>query len=348
MNRELVIRNVKIKNRIAIPPMVCFYWPMEDGKVSQKNIEHYEELAKGGAGLVIVEATAITERSMLHESELGIWEDSQIEGLSKITEAIHKHGAKTFIQLVHAGINGKDKNPWAPSAMSGRKGAVSTEMTQEQIDITINDFVQASLRAKAAGFDGVEIHGCHGYLVSNFCNERSNKRTDAYGKEKALFAKQVLMAVRAAVGEDFVVGIRLGIFEPTLEDGLRNAKYIEKYTDFIDASYGGDCDGYAPEEFACSQAVYGAMRLKQEMPYMPVFGVDHINSREDVLAVLDTGIDMADIGRASLVDPAFANHVLQGEKAGKCLHCKNYCRWNPGEMSNPDKKCPGHELFNKN
>lgn len=113
------IKNITLKNRIAIPPMVCFCWPDENYGVSQKNIEHYKALAEGGAGLIIVEATT-------------------------------------------------------------------------------QDFVQAALRAKKTGFDGVEIHGCHGYLLSCFFNSRTNVRTDEYGKDKSLFAKEVLQAVRKA------------------------------------------------------------------------------------------------------------------------------------------------------
>lgn len=347
MNRELRIKNVVIKNRIAIPPMVCFNWSDDSGYVTDRNIEHYKELAMGGAGLVIVEATAVTKRSRIANTELGIWEDGQIEGLRKIVDVIHENGAKTFIQLVHAGGNGMDPQPEAPSATMYR-GRMSTEMTQDRIDETISDFVAAALRAKAAGFDGVELHGCHGYLLSCFFNERTNHRTDAYGTDKALLTKQVLKAVKEACGEAYVVGIRLGAFEPLLEHGVAHAQAIAELTDFIDASYGGDCDGYAPEGFPCSQAVYGASCIKQALPGMPVFGVHNINCREDVIVALATGIDMVDVGKASLVDPAFAKHVLEGKEAGRCLHCKGYCRWNPGEMADPNKKCPGHELFSRN
>lgn len=130
---SLKIKNLTIKNRIAIPPMVCFYWPDENGYVTQKNIDHYKELAEGGAGLIIVEATAITKRSKLHETELGIWEDGQIEGLKQITDVIHANGAKAFIQLLHAGANGIDKNADAPSTKDYRFGNHGIEMSKERI-----------------------------------------------------------------------------------------------------------------------------------------------------------------------------------------------------------------------
>jgi len=338
--RELQIKNVTIKNRIAIPPMVCFYWD-DNGYVTEKNIEHYRDLAEGGAGLIIVEATAITKRARLHERELGIWEDGQIDGFRKITDVIHKNGAKTFIQLVHAGGNGIDPQAYAPSTMEYRDGIQGIEMSKEQIQETIQDFVDAALRAQKAGFDGVELHGCHGYLISCFCNKKRNTRTDEYGQDRTLFAKRILEAVKGACGDDFVVGIRFGAFEPTLEDGIENSIQIAPYTDFIDASYGTDCEGLVPEDFACSEAVYGASKIKEALPDMPVFGVHNINSTEDVINALNTGIDMVDVGKASLVDPAFASHVLLGIPHGKCLHCKDYCRWNPWEMADPNKKCLG-------
>lgn len=347
MHRPLTIKNVTIKNRIAIPPMVCFNWTDDNGYVTEKNINHYRELAKGGAGLVIVEATAISRRGRLANTELGIWEDGQIEGLKKIADVIHENGAVAFIQLVHAGGNGVDKEAYAPSDRIYAWGNNGHEMTKAQIDEVIDDFVKAALRAQAAGFDGVELHGCHSYLISCFFSTIFNTRKDEYGTDRALFAKEALTAVRKACKEDFVVGIRIAAFEPHLKEGLENCLAVADYTDFMDVSYGADCEGYAPEGFKCSEAVYGASVIKKELPNMPVFGVHNINSREDVINALETGIDMVDIGKASLVDPSFANHVLNDEAYGQCLHCKNYCRWNPPQMADPNLKCPGYEKFHK-
>ena len=342
------IKDLEIKNRFAVPPMVCFHWSDDNGYVTEKNLEHYEALSKGGFGLVIVEATAITKRSRLADTELGIWEDAQIEGLGKIADKIHEGGAKAFIQLLCAGGNGIDPNAEAPSTMDYRGGRIhAKEMTKERIKETVDDFAKAAVRAKKAGFDGVELHGCHGYLISCFFNSRTNIRTDEYGENKSLFAIEVLKAVKEACGEDFIVGIRLGVFEPHLEEGLEHAKAIAPYTDFLDVSYGGPCEGYAPEGFPCSEAVYGASVIKKELPEMPVFAVHNINSREDVINALDTGIDMVDIGKAALVDPSFAGHILRGEPYGQCLHCKNFCRWNPNEMADKDLKCPGFIKFSR-
>lgn len=345
MQRTLNIKGVTIKNRFAVPPMVCFEWSDDNGYVTDKNIAHYTEYAKGGFGLIIVEATAVTKRSRLADTELGIWDDSHIEGLKKITDAVHEYGSKVFIQLLHAGGNGIDTEPDAPSDMIYRNLNHAKEMSKDCIKKTIEGFAKAALRAKKAGFDGVELHGCHGYLISNFFNSRTNKRSDEYGENKALFAIETLKAVKEACGDNFVTGIRFGGFEPLLEDGLNNAKAIHDYTDFIDVSYGGDCDAFAPNDFKCSPAVYAAKMIKETMPDMPVFCVHNINSKEDVINALNTGVDMVDIGKASLVDPHFAKHLLNDEEYGHCLHCSNYCRWNPWEMKDLSKKCPGAIKF---
>lgn len=347
INDRVQIGKISISNRLAVPPMVCFCWSDDSGMVTAKNIEHYRALAEGGFGLIIVEATAVTKRGRLHSTELGLWDDLQIEGMSKIAAAIHEYGAKAFVQLVHAGGNGIDPQADAPGTMRYREGIEGIEMTHERIRETVADFARAAVRAEKAGFDGIELHGCHGYLVSAFFNKRNNTRTDEYGTDKSLFAREVLTAIREACSPDMVVGIRIGAFEPVLEDGLEHARAIAEYVDFMDVSYGGDCEGCRPEGFPCSEAVYGAMRVKQELPDMPVFGVHNINSREDVDNALATGIDMVDIGKASLVDPAFAKHLLNNEPYGQCRHCKNYCRWNPWEMSDPDKICPGYALYSK-
>lgn len=343
------IGNITVKNRLAIPPMVCFGWSTDDGFVSENHINHYREYAKGGFGLIIVEATAVDKYARLAPSEMGLWDDSQIEGFKKMVKEIHDNGSKAFIQLVYAGASSFDPigNAKAPSAVEYYPGHFGVEMTKEDIKEAKEAFVKAALRAKEAGFDGVELHGCHGYLISCFFNSRKNKRTDEYGKDHSLFAKETLQEVRKACGKDFVVGIRLGAFEPTLDDALIHAKEIAPYTDFLDVAYGGDSDAFKPDDFYSSPAVYGASLIKKELPDMPVFGVHMINSKEDVEKALATGIDMVDLGRVSLVDPAFANHIINNEPAGKCMQCKGYCKWNPGTHENPDSKCPGAIAFNK-
>lgn len=355
---RIVTDQVKIgalttKNRIAVPPMVMFNWTDDEGMVSERHVNHYEQIAKGGAGFIIVEATAVTKRSRLHETELGLWDDKHIAGFRQIAEAVHKYDVPLVVQLLHAGINGIDKEPESCSEYvlgEGEPGEVkSCAMSKERIEQTIDDFVKAAMRAKEAGLDGVELHGCHSYLLSQFMNKEVNKREDEYGLHKTKLATDIIKAIKQACGEDFVVGIRIAAFEPTLQDGIENAKAFDGLADFLDVSYGmfTVMEAWKPEGYPYKEAIYGAQEIKKLMPKMPVFGVDSITDAESVKGALElTGLDMVDVGRCFLADPSFANHVLEGKPTGKCLYCKTGCHYGPNSFDG-EKDCPGKLLFER-
>ena len=226
---EFNIKNVKIKNRICIPPMVVPF--AHDGYVAPENVERYKKLAQGGAGLIIQEATCVNSNGLLSPKQIGIWSDDQIEGLKSIVDAVHKEDCAIFVQIHHAGVTGISENPLCPSPYEYNnygKSVVGREMTIENIKSIQNDFIEAARRAYEAGYDGIELHGCHGYLISQFLNKKVNKRTDEYGQTPEKFVIEILEGIRKVTPEEFVVGIRLGGFEPTIEDGLHYAKVLEK------------------------------------------------------------------------------------------------------------------------
>ena len=173
---EFSIKDVKIKNRICVPPMVIGFG--QDGYVSQENVDRYKKLAQGGAGLIIQEATCVNADGLLSVKQLGIWRDDQIEGLKNIVDTVHAENCKIFIQIHHAGVTGISENPICPSPYEynnfGRI-VVGREMTYEDIKSVQNDYIEAARRAYEAGYDGIELHGCHGYLISQFLNKRVNK-----------------------------------------------------------------------------------------------------------------------------------------------------------------------------
>ena len=245
LNDKFYIRNTEIGNRICIPPMVIFGYSDETGIVTEKNIEHYRALAKGGAGLIIKEATCVTRDGRLSNNQLGIWSDEHIEGHRKIAEAVHAEGKRIVMQIHHSGVNGISDNPMCPSDYTkeygdGRGTKHAHEMTLDEINEIINAFIDGARRASLAGYDGVELHGCHSYLISQFFNSRVNKREDEY-KDPMKFVSKIIEGIRSVTPDDFIVGIRLGCFEPVLVDGIRNARLVEKAGfDFIDVSYGFD------------------------------------------------------------------------------------------------------------
>ena len=330
----LVIRNTTIKNRICLPPMITFGSGAFAGE-ERKN--HYRQIAEGGVGLIIVEATCVTEEGQLGLGQMGIWDDKQIEGLKGIADAIHQAGSTAVIQIHHAGVVGIDTH-LCPDAYVLNPDVTGKKLTLEEITAITDAFIQAGRRAYLAGFDGVELHGCHSYLISQFLNNRVNKREDIYGTNPEKFVLDIIKGFRNLVSEDFILGIRLGAFEPTLEDGIRHARMFEEAgIDFLDISYGftREHEPFAPEGFPYQDIIYAAGEIKKQC-HVPVFAVNQIRTAEQAQGVLDlTDVDMVDIGRAMLVDYQWANKVKTGSTPDPCLGCKT-CRWYPDGA-----KCPG-------
>lgn len=343
---EFNIKNVKIKNRICIPPMVVPF--ARDGSVTPENVERYKKLAQGGAGLIIQEATCVNRNGLLSEKQIGIWSDDQIKGLKSIVDVVHKEDCAIFVQIHHAGVTGISESPLCPSQYEYNnygRSVVGHEMTTEDIKSVQNDFIEAARRAYEAGYDGIELHGCHGYLISQFLNKKINKRTDEYGKTPEKFVIEILDGIRKVTSTEFVVGIRLGGFEPTIEDGLYFAKILEKNgADFFDVSYGffNEQEIHVSEEYKYSNAIYAAEKIKAEVS-IPVFAVYGINSPELAEEILnETKVDLVDIARGALINPNWANDAKEDKDTGKCLNCAK-CMW-----FGQSEVCAGKVIFERN
>ncbi len=343
----LKLRNLTIKNRIAVPPMVVYRWADDTGYVTDRHIEHYRELAQGGAGLIIQEATCIARDGRLADSQLGIWEDGQIEGLKKITDAVHRHGTPILVEIHHAGAFGLLADAVCPSDITctvREEIRQARAMTLEELHTLQQAFADAAVRAAHAGYDGVELHACHNYLISQFLNREVNRRTDAYGANPALFALEIIREIRRRTPASFIIGIRLGAFEPTLADGIANAvKFAENGGDFLDVSYGFDqrSEPFKPENYPFSDRIYAAAEIKKHVS-VPVFAVGEITSAQLAEQIRgETGVDMVDIGRGSLVNPNWANDAQAGHDTGSCLYCRT-CMWRIDA-----DKCPGRLSFNR-
>jgi len=355
---QLTLKNIALQNRICVPPMVCFNWSDESGIVSKKHVNHYKAIAQGGPGLIIQEATCIDPEGRLAASQLGIWCDEQIPGLKRIVDAVHAEGVPILVQIHHAGIMGITNPAPCPSNYEFARRDFTqkgVEMTLEEIDALRRNFAQAARRAQKAGYDGVELHGCHSYLLCQFLNSRVNKRTDRYADGMVL-VEEILNDVRQATGPDFIVGIRLGVFEPGLAEGIEHAKRLaELGIDFLDLSYGFGLEDEPekPEDFPLADVIYGAGCIKAalkeaaasgEIPApagdVPVFAVYGIQSAEQAQQALDlTGVDMIDVGRGVLVNYDWAKDAKEGRDTGKCLYCPT-CMWRVDA-----EKCAGRKLL---
>ena len=241
------IRGIEFKNRIVMAPMCMYSSHNEDGMVEDWHKTHYATRAVGQVGLIIMEATAVQPQGRISAQDLGIWHDDHIEGLAETVRLMKQHGAKTGIQLAHAGRKATvDGDIQAPSAIPfSDRYKTPVEMTKEDIEETILAFKDGAIRAKKAGFDVIELHGAHGYLINEFLSPLSNKRTDEYGgssENRYRILREIIDAVRPIwEGPLFV---RISAYDYT-EGGMTPELYIEmaqwmkeQGVDFIDVSSG--------------------------------------------------------------------------------------------------------------
>jgi len=246
----LSIGKLKLRNRIVLPPMGNRY-PSFSGRVTDRLIRYYVEMARGGVGLIIVQFAAVTSTGRSSYYPLGIWDDDQIPGLRRLTEAIHKQGTPVLIQLAHVGAMGVSDitgtQPVGPSPVACFKRETPRELSIVEIETLVDAFAQAARRALEARFDGVELHMAHGYLLQGFLSPLTNRRNDEYGGDlngRLRFPLEALGRVREVVGADTPIFCRLCVEEAipggiVPEDGVRIAQALEQAgTDVIDVTGG--------------------------------------------------------------------------------------------------------------
>ena len=337
------LKGFTIPNRVCVPPLVIYTWTDDSGYVVDKEVEHYRQYLSGGAGLVIQEATSISREGRLTLDQLGIWEDGQIEGLKRIVAEFHKAGKPALLQLSHAGIlSAGRENQVCPSPYTcygNYQERVGRELTIEEIKTIEQQYIDAARRAVAAGYDGLELHCCHGYLLSEFFNARINKRTDEYNAKDGLLMRNIIEGIRSVSPASFILGVRLGAFEPGLEEGIAHAKWLESLgVDYINSYVGCDWENdlITPEGYPFNASIYGAECVKKAVS-IPVFTNLQIRTGEQAEAILEhTGVDAVVIARGHLVNPQWTNDVAAGHFAGRCREC-DVCQWKVA----PDK-CPGY------
>ncbi len=210
----VILRELEIRNRIVMPPM-CQYSAATDGMANDWHLIHYVTRAVGGAGLIIMEATAVEPRGRISDYDLGIWSDEHIPMLKRITDNVHSHGAKIGLQIAHAGrkSGARGSVPVAPSAIAfDEEYATPEELTADGIEKIVAAFAEAAKRARRAGFDLVEVHAAHGYLLNEFLSPVTNRRTDGYGgppANRARLLKEVIAAVREEWPEKRPLSVRI-------------------------------------------------------------------------------------------------------------------------------------------
>ncbi|MDF2892609.1 MAG: NADH:flavin oxidoreductase/NADH oxidase [Clostridia bacterium] len=328
MLKPLHAGKLTLNNRLVMPPMATSK-AYADGKVSQDIIDYYAEKSAGGyISLIIIEHSFIQPEGKASEQQMSIAEDSVIEGLRELAEVIHKNGSKAVMQINHAGSAASEEvigvMPVGPSAAANpRKGNIPRELTIEEIKDIIKAFAAAALRVKEAGFDGVEIHSAHGYLLNQFFSPLANKRVDEYGGSvynRIRIHLKVIEAVRAAVGQDFPILLRLGASDfmeggTTIEDSQTAAKEFEKAgISILDIS--GGFSGYNVPDLVGQQGYFAplteAMKKVVSIPVILTGGITEINAAEQLLA--DGKADLIGVGRAILKDSKWARDAIESMK----------------------------------
>lgn len=308
---KLKIKDIELKNRIVMAPM-CMY-SAEGGYVNDFHIIHYATRAMGQIGLVIIEATAVLENGQITKNDLGIWDDLHVKGLNWIVKRVKYFDAKVGIQLAHAGRKAKDTNNMiAPSAVAFSDHKLPREMTIKEIKDVINAFRLGAKRAFEAGFDFIEIHAAHGYLINQFLSPLANKRTDEYGgtrEKRTKFLIEILEEVRKEWPAEKPLGIRVSATE--YDSGGINGDEIVKIInlipqgliDIINVSTGGLVYSIPPT-YPGYQMPY-AKKIKKETNYF-VMGGGLIKDGVFANDLIKAGeSDLLYFGRLALREPYF-------------------------------------------
>ena len=348
VNTPIKIGSYTLKNRITFAPTVKFDFTDDSGVANEKLIEHYVERAKGGCGLICVEATAVVPGGRFGKNHMGLWCDEQIEGHKKITEGCHEYGCVMIIQLNHTGYTSNPECGPAigPSAITrqGFAGEYTTvEMSVEEIHAMQQAFVDAAVRAKKAGYDGVQFHGCHGYLINQFMSPNTNFRTDEYGgstQNRARFCVEMMKKVRELCGPEFLISIRTSGCEDTLEEAIAMAEeYVKAGCEYLQVSSGlSSLDSVKPyqDEKVTDIQSLGVYFKEHFNGRVPVSCVGGLTTPEQIEYLIEKEyIDTVDVARAILADPEFANAVFEHKEYTKCFGCQA-CQYGPFTQH----KCP--------
>ena len=329
-----------IKNRITMAPTVKFY-AGEDGLATEEFAKHYEERAKHGCGLIVVEATAVAPEGRLAPSQLGLWNDAQIDGHKNITDAVHKYGALIIPQLSHAGLGthpacGSMKSPSKVMWGNGFGREVEAEeISLDEIKRVIEQFVEAAARAQKAGYDGIQLHACHAYLINDFASN-VNKRTDQYGgstENKARFGSEIIRGIRQVCGKDFIISSRISGADPTIEESIVVAEeYVAAGCDYLQVSCGiGEFKDMPFDESLPYNkiAALGVLMHDHFKGRVPVSAVNGFRSVELVRYMFENDlVDTVDLGCGLLADPAFTEAILDDAPYVKCFNCPE-CAFGP-------------------
>ncbi len=326
------IGSVTVPNRIVMAPMISNL-ANPDGSTNETHIAYLAARARGGAGLLITEYAFVNGRNARgSRNELGAYHPDFVPKLRRLTERIHDEGSRIFLQLVHcggrAGLDTNSEGPFAPTSLD-YPGPTPREMTPADFESVVDDFVRAARLGERARFDGLEIHGAHGYLIHQTIAPALNRREDRYGgsfDQRLTFVREVLRAVRDEV--DLPVGLRLSLYEDEPdgygpEYGVSVAEALDGL-DYVHFSAGRFAPPGSSAAFY-SPRLHVAHRLLRR-PSLTTMVVGSVVDARDVEEALELA-DFVSVARGMLADPSFAAAVLGGRRELRpCIRCNQACR----------------------
>ena len=326
---KYIIKDFTLRNKIVMAPM-CMFCAEDDGVATPWHIIHYGTRASGGAGLIIVEATAILPEGRISNNDLGLWNDHQEQQLSLIAKTIKENGALAGIQINHAGRKSRTKSIVAPSPIPYDNYPTPNELTIDEIKRIIAAFTKAAARANKAGFDFLEIHGAHGYLINQFLSPITNKRNDSYGgseENRLRFLKETIEAILQEWPKDKILALRISA-EEFVEGGLKPKDYgrflkeFKNSIDFIDVSSGAIVNNQI-NVFPGYQLDFA--REVKTLSSIPVIGGGLINDLDLANYALNSkACDLIYFGRKLLKEPYFPQN--ESNKQNIAIYPKQYNR----------------------
>jgi 2,4-dienoyl-CoA reductase-like NADH-dependent reductase (Old Yellow Enzyme family) len=339
---------MEIRNRF-MRSATTSYWSDEEGVVKPEIIRLYENLSKGGVGLIVKGHTYVMDSGKAHVGMAGISSDHQVPKLRELTDAVHRHGSKVVTQLNHAGY--KSVVDRAGPSIYGESGWEGRALTVDEIHGIVDAFGDAAQRTVDAGFDGVMIHGAHGYLVSQFLSRLANRRTDEYGGSlgnRMRLLEEIYDEIRARVGASYPVLIKMNCddFSPdgfTVDDSVEVAAAMAKRgMDLIEISGGGV--GQVRElrqtraksdDPALSEVNFAghAAKIREAIKPTPMGLVNGIRSRRCMDALIEKGVsDLISMSRPYIKEPGLVKNLEAGQLEATCISCD---------------ACSGREVFSK-
>lgn len=307
-----------------MPPMVCFSFKGDNGgRYGEQHVSHYTQRAKGGTGLIIIQATSVLGAG----KQLGVWSDEQIAPLKAIAQNCRSYGSTVMMQLYC-----EDEN--------------INEVSAEQINSMQVDCIAAAAMAKQAGFDGVEYHFAHGYTLCRFLDPISNQRNDRYGgslENRVRIITEIIPEIRKVAGEDFIISARMGGNIPDVPGAIEVAKALEEAgIDLLHISFGmQEPTDAVPANFKGSIIAYNGSEIKKHVniPVIAVSGI--VTGEQGKFLVENDYVDLVAIGRGLFADENWANKILADEPIHQCHSCGDTlrkCLWFVDHTKCPARK----------